>query len=833
MWLMDMMLDPIEVMQTSILSAWFVAAIGSVLVWNGFGFQNKKAVRLGIYSALAILCICIFAIRIYAIQSGAGHAQFTLQQLLPLTMRVAAKAVFWLIVLVQSLKLIRHLWGLQPYLFLSSSAVLTLYAMALTFQWPEAVKWMLFFANAAILFGVFVIWWKGVGLKAGNKLEAKYRRVRSSLMGFLLPELVARFLYRFRITPHLVRLSLVAAGIWLSWLVGDWTGEKTFPHLFGLGYGRHWLEQDAQVLLPFLTIAGSVFVFAACGYAFVHSLRIKGHSALRFCALAGCGMVALSWWSYRGFAREKLAELDSARDLVAAMDTLPSLERHFLLTRYRRLVEYRLGTREWNAMVFHRLADEPFGLPYRFPGFLIGVEQANRYLIAVPDGDNATGKAKAHGKIHQLLNNRRRTFVSHITEFSKRGSDTVDAEIVETGMLYNLYESPDYDTAFARSFHEMDKLKDILLKRLGDANGPPREFGGTARAAGLPDSTRMDSNKSASLSNGQGYTHFMVYCMGWNTDQQESIRNYNSLMGFLHAAAREDSTSRSWKDANGVSRSKPFRPLVIGLSWPSEWGFLKPLSYLAKAGDADETGLVWGSYLLKNVLKPLKEKYDLPLVLVGHSFGARVLSRAVASQPEWIKGVPSPAKAVAMDSNNKDIDLFVGLQGAVSANRFEASGKLTSGWMDAGQYLGMEKMRTRFIFTWSKADAANPMAAYATGANHVGGEFGHCFILQHRNTFWPCVYADTAGIDEREKWKYPEDNRFDPSTGWTASARKDRRRIFSVDLSSIVKDQPYGKGGGAHSDIYTPEIGSFLWKTILAFAPGEFRSPDSTPENAF
>lgn len=605
-----------------------------------------------------------------------------------------------------------------------------------------------------------------------------------------------------------IQTALPALAVYCLYVLSRQLGEKALPHLYGIEFKPQWIP-SIQVVLPTAVLWGSLVLAFVCALSMVFAVLAYGAiSPMGICALAGLALILGSWGRYRCLHIEKNDALKAMVPLVRALPPGPSPQKDAMaMGEYRRLVEYKLGTREWNAMVFHRMADEPFGLSYRFPGFLIGVEQANRYLIGLPDSANVTEKGKGVRGIAALLNDRRRTFVSHILEFEDQDANSLDkdkraapkTEMVKTTTLYNIYEvagpkdeeEAKHGNPFHRGFVELKALGNTLDKRLESANGKPPE----------KDSSAWPPEPGA-------YTHILVYCMGWNTDQQESIRNYNSLMGYLTKAAKQPDGKTG------------FRPLVIGLSWPSEWSFLKPLSYVAKAGDADETGLVWGSYLLKKVLKPLKLKYRLPLVLIGHSFGARVLTRAVASNPDWVVEEKGDEYVELKDFTKKEIDLFIGLQGAFSANRFVATGALISGWWEGSPYAGLLGKPTRFIFTWAKKDNANPIAAYVTGAHHVGGRFGHEFCLQHLDAFWPAVYAGKRNGAKPHDWPYvAEEQWYNPENGWGDLPDSTNRKIFTMDVSGIVKEQPYGKGGGAHSDIYTPEMGRFLWDSIRKFAP--------------
>ncbi|MEO7426129.1 MAG: hypothetical protein ABI036_13155 [Fibrobacteria bacterium] len=661
-------------------------------------------------------------------------------------------------------------------------AILSFIAFQNPTRWTSGSKWVVYSGLAIMSLWIMFFWWWTANSGSGN-----WRFAWSQLV------------------PTLVKVScqvlLLGIALIILYSLSKQLGEKTLPHLLGIEF-KFPSFPNAQVILPGIVWAGSVFMAVVCAWFLFLAVQAYGLvSPLGFGAFAGLLLVSGSWWQYRCLAKELAKELADKTAYLRSVRENPSAQPDSLtMSRYRRLVEYRLGTREWNAMTFHRMADEPYGLAYRFPGYLIGVEQANRYLIDVPKGDNVTAAGKKESGIAPLLNDRRRTFVSHIFEFDDRnpgtrgGADAPSAEMVRTRKIYNIYESPDYDQAFKRGFDALDTLRGLLDAKLAVTNGEV--------VAGAPAPSRRKAG---------AYTHILVYCMGWNTDQQESMRNYNSLMGFLAEAAE--------KSGGGEA----FRPLVIGLTWPSEWSAMKGISYVAKAGDADETGLVWGSYLLKKVLKPLKVDYALPLVVVGHSFGVRVLTRAVASNPDWVKGADGGEPYVDESDKVKEIDLFVGLQGAVSANRFVKTGPLISGWVEGSPYAKLPGMATRFILTWANGDKANPIAAYVTGAHHVGGRFGNEFCLQHKEAFWPVLFAAEKGVEGDKdwgRWPYDQPGRlFQPDSGWTDLSPEMDGKIITMDVSGIVKDQPYGKGGGAHSDIYTPEIGRFLWKSIVAFAP--------------
>jgi hypothetical protein len=133
------------------------------------------------------------------------------------------------------------------------------------------------------------------------------------------------------------------------------------------------------------------------------------------------------------------------------------------------------------------------------------------------------------------------------------------------------------------------------------------------------------------------------------------------------------------------------------------------------------------------------------------------------------------------------------------------------------------KSGTRFVFTWSKEDKANPLAAYVTAANHIGGTYGADLACDRPETFTPVTYRgpdsrgltqaacpDTVGDKPALRGDFGSEG-WDP-VFWSQS----RGTVLMVNMSEVVKHTPYGKGGKAHSDIYKYQIGHFIWKSLVA-----------------
>ncbi|MDE1890753.1 MAG: hypothetical protein KGI30_10975, partial [Planctomycetota bacterium] len=410
------------------------------------------------------------------------------------------------------------------------------------------------------------------------------------------------------------------------------------------------------------------------------------------------------------------------------------------------------GTDGEALSIFHRVAEKDGGLGLKFPGYLIGVEKAYRDKIGWHKDLEIINEEKFHGNdkyrknVLKILDDSKRTFVSHIVEYRLDPSKGY----VKEDFFYNAYDKCFCPTeAYLKGLVALDELRN-----------------------------RMFSDETP-------YTHIFLYSMGWNTDQQESLRNYNSLVSLMIKDKGE----------------KPFRPLFIGISWPSEWrsqflgGFVSVMSYSTKADDADEVGILWINKVLWNLLVPLKKERKIPLILVGHSFGARIMTRAVFSCGLIDAPKITGKSTGTFQKDEYDIDLVIGLQGAFSINRF-ISGEGEEGSPYSEFY--KDKYTKKFIFTWSKRDFANPIARFFTGASHVGGRYGHKRSLEFDKLFdqftievkndLTCSYDfDYDGIKEKQEW---------------SQSFSRPEKISIVNASNLIRNKPYGKGGNAHSDIY-------------------------------
>jgi hypothetical protein len=458
---------------------------------------------------------------------------------------------------------------------------------------------------------------------------------------------------------------------------------------------------------------------------------------------------------------------------------------------YPKLIEREkiYGTSGEDLSIFHRVAERDGGLGLKYPGYLIGIEKALREKIDFNDveeifNEEILGNNEDYiANVKKIIGKRqkKRTFISHIVEYSSGNSNYKDSiPYIKERFIFNAYDkNVDPKGIYSQGLKKLDELKGEIGKN---------------------------------LKNGTQYTHIFLYSMGWNTDQQESFRNYNSLLAQM---------------IKSKNRQESFNPLFIGISWPSEWRWkyfgdiVRLLSYGNKADDADEVGLIWVNKVLREILVPIKKDAkdkgkDIPLILIGHSFGARVITRAVFSNglveieigDESTENIHTGNPFSEPETSEpEEIDLVIGLQGAFSINRF-----IPEESEEGAPYSEFSKYSNKFVFTWSRHDFANPVARWITGARHIGGlpgykqsqkkefrdKFDH-FTIEVDSNINNSYDVDYVGIKESQEWE---------------QSFSERLKISIVDATNLVKNKPYGKGGNAHSDIFTPGIASFIWDCI-------------------
>lgn len=411
-------------------------------------------------------------------------------------------------------------------------------------------------------------------------------------------------------------------------------------------------------------------------------------------------------------------------------------------TKYLQEREREIGTKGPNRWVFHRLADRDKGTTLAFPGYIITIEKAWRNKIGAPSGRQLRkGRAlKRYGFNDSIanwrtlplpkrfmLNNPKPAFVSGITEFYFEDEIVPHIRARHFYDIYKTHNTIPADSVYDSGYRAIRQFSEHIKEQI-------------------------DREK---------ITHVFFYVMGWNTDQQEAVRNFNSL--FL-------------KLLNQPKAEDDFRPLFIGLTWPSFWNQtpLNVTSFFNKTNDADEIGMMWANIFLNgNLLADRKKQFEV--VLLGHSFGAKLVSRAAMS-------------ASMLEGPSHPIDLMINLQSAYSINRYsEVSLEPTEDYQDWFRYVD------KIALIWSEYDSA------ATSGLHTpfaGSKRAYKKVISSRTK------DNYPGIDTK-RFKVNSPIEFDK-----------QKQILLIDGSDVIRFGAYEKGGGAHSDIYNEEVAELIWKLV-------------------
>jgi len=410
--------------------------------------------------------------------------------------------------------------------------------------------------------------------------------------------------------------------------------------------------------------------------------------------------------------------------------------------------EKDLGTSNKSSIITHSILYYPSEISLNFPGFIVGIEKSPKHNVynlnnvrtfPIPDaGKKLDNLRKKIGSDSKLL------YISHIVENFGDIYGEKNCAHYNAYYRYNQKEFPiDFCSedeqleihnkdAFNKSWEALNILKNIINKKIKSSN----------------------------------YSHILVAIMGWNTSQEEAVRNFNSIIKNIKYAAEDGQ----------------FKPLFIGVTWPSTWqsDWATPLktilSYPNKANDADEVGISWLGTLLHDTLNNLDKK--IPIVVIGHSFGARSSSIATCIGPV----ISNQNEAI----HNNTIDLLINLQGAYSINRF-FKGK----GIENLYYLGCKNAK-HVILTSSMHDEAMDIKKSVPMVGNDKTYNNYC-IETHRDNI-NCLTSQ--------------------SNGYIQLNNRMRKHIIYINANNLIKYNSYLSGGGAHSDIYRRETGQMLWNII-------------------
>lgn len=451
--------------------------------------------------------------------------------------------------------------------------------------------------------------------------------------------------------------------------------------------------------------------------------------------------------------------------------------------------QYGVGTTWYTSdlRIYHAVLLTPNGIGLNSPGYLVGVENLHPES---PDFMAAQDPSRHLGERHVLTHVVRYDPAEPVAGHVDRHPCVVYSLLdrVETDPRRRLYQDclPGSDLASATSA--------TASVAQGDAIGRFR--------------TSLTQTLTAAPRD-RPYTHILFMIMGWNIDQRDALENFNSLTGNLAAEA--------------ASRGISFRPLVVGVSWPALWrlgdwlavspGLVRLASFPSKRRDANDVGKwVLRDVIIAGVL-PARAQASAelgvaapPLVMIGHSFGARALVKALATQEAATAPFTTEDRLLLLQGAGELKDLYKdGGQGPLAEAFAKRSPQVTLtatryDWAVAsaiwGQYTGD-------IDTYDKVCRGKPGRAWSASQLPADVDTIGCGEIGPATT-------ETYGFDLCTPT--PED----PIRAQRPLAGKPVRYF---DASHLINCQPAFSGGGAHGDIFRRETAAFLWDEILAPQP--------------
>lgn len=449
--------------------------------------------------------------------------------------------------------------------------------------------------------------------------------------------------------------------------------------------------------------------------------------------------------------------------------------------------ERELGVgRTWygsDLRIYHAALMSPNGLGLRQPGYLVGVENLHPETTDFLRGTDPT---RPRGERHVL---------THIVRYHLSDSGAPQPQRVGTCALFTLLDRAETDPA--RRLFENCQLP---------RGSPPDRLATSSDSQGEA-IKRLRESLAEVLSGAPAaapYSHVLVMVMGWNTDQERALRNFDSLAGNLADEAR--------------ARGFPFRPLVVGVTWPSQWQLgdwsvvpdplVRGLSFPFKRRDANDTGVhVLRDLILAGVLPARAAAAGErggavpPVVMIGHSFGARALVRALATQR-------------AGNASFRPEDRLVLLSGAFEfEDLFQKGG---DGPLAEAFLLG----RPRVTMTASRHDSAVAAAILGQYAGDIDTFDKVCRGKAGRSWTASQIPTDLAEVGCGEVGP-PTSTAYGldvctptPDAGVRPVRGLEGKPVRYLDASRLVNCEAPFSGGGAHGDIFRRETAAFLWDEI-------------------
>ncbi len=419
--------------------------------------------------------------------------------------------------------------------------------------------------------------------------------------------------------------------------------------------------------------------------------------------------------------------------------------------------EAALDTGGKTTMLFHSVLYYPGAISLNFPGYIIGIEKSPVEKVVSADEILVRGIPEdglSRKDAYSQVVDKKILYISHIIQ------DINAPYGIGNCALYNAYIQP--------GDNETRQLIEACSGYHSEVPVPPEK----AYVKSWDALDVLRASLARQLRTGR-FTHVVVLTMGWNTVQEEAVRNFNTILKNIKQAADR--------------RREDFRPLFIGVTWPSQWqsDWLGPLykafSFPVKAYDADELGLMWLGVLIHDTLpRAMDESRPLPLVVIGHSFGARASSVAACAGPVIYRKEPIQTRKIASPF------ILINLQGAFFIKR------LLGQEHDRGLFFhDMCSSVSRVFLTSSRFDLA--MDAMLLGPYAGNNKSYDEFCSGENPPELTCLHADKTGaVIEEGPLKH----------------------IVYINADKVIYQNAYLSGGGAHSDIYRREHGVLIWDMI-------------------
>jgi len=258
------------------------------------------------------------------------------------------------------------------------------------------------------------------------------------------------------------------------------------------------------------------------------------------------------------------------------------------------------------------------------------------------------------------------------------------------------------------------------------------------------------------------YTHLVIACSGWNNYQDDSTELYENWIKFTKEAAIEE------------GRGNDFKPFLIGFTWASRW-ITPVISIFNKANDADELGITHVNALLWKYILPSLSNSNISIITIGHSFGARVISRAGHSR-----------------FMQKDIDKStlihkaIDFQGAYPNSRFRKKNGSN------GRLYTVDIPVRKHFMTYSEFDNALKSAIWSAG--YIGN-----------NTSMPKLQNDSSAKNDFEFTSLDNAGRLNAYSG---------KKIKILVNANAIINAIESKAAGAHNDVQDKEAGQFIWEVL-------------------